>query len=179
MPRYTGLLFALILLSAEAYSDNSIVIGQGIKVEGVFESAGEWQSGYIWLVNARRTVLGPDVKGKIRITAVSHAQPTDDYLKTVQLFVLAPVSADSAASDAPKYSLLASSPLDRNGQYCVWLKPSEISIPLSDTDVERDEHGAYCFSKASLLKAARSLRSREEARLTPETSTHSAAAVRL
>jgi hypothetical protein len=34
-------------------------------------------------------------------------------------------------------------------------KPSEIAIPLSDAEVERDEYGAYCFSKKALLEAAK------------------------
>lgn len=156
MPQRTGLLVALVLLAADASADNSIVIGQGIKVDGVCEAAGNWESGYVWLVKARRTVAGPIVKGKIRVIAASHAQPKDRYLKTVQLFVLAPVVGDGAASGAPKYSLIASSPLYGRDQYCIWPKPSEIAIPLSDAEVVRDEHGAYCFSKASLIEAAKS-----------------------
>jgi hypothetical protein len=156
MPHRTGLLAALVLLAADAYADNSIVIGQGIKVDGVLELPGDWESGYVWLVKAGRTVSGPIVKGKIRVIAASHAQPKDSYLKTVQLFVLAPVVGDGAASSVPKYSLIASSPLYGHDQYCIWPKPSEIAIPLSDAEVERDEHGAYCFSEASLLKASTS-----------------------
>lgn len=156
MPHRTGLLVALLLLAVDAYADNSIVIGQGIKVDGVLELPGDWESGYVWLVKARRTVSGPIVKGKICVIAASHAQPKDSYLKTVQLFVLAPVAGDDAASDAPKYSLIASSALYNHDKYCIWLKPSEIAIPLSDAEVERDAHGVCCFSKASLLEAAKS-----------------------
>lgn len=154
MPQRTGLLAALVLLVADAFADNSIVIGQGIKVEGVLDSPGDWESGYVWQVKARRTISGPIVKGKIRVIAPSHAQPKNSYLKTVQLFVLAPVVGDDAAYGAPEYSLVASSPLYGHDQYCIWPKPSEIAIPLSDTDVVRDEHGAYCFSKGALLATA-------------------------
>jgi len=164
MSHRTGLFFALVLLAAGAHADNSIVIGQGIKVDEVHEWPGNWDSGYIWLVRARRTISGAIVKGKIRIIAASHAQPRDSYLKTVELFVLAPVVGDGAASDGPKYSLLASSPLYGRDKYCIRLKPSEIAIPLSDADVERDEHGSYCFRKTSLLKAARSLQSASSGR---------------
>jgi hypothetical protein len=156
MSNRTILLFALALLAADAYADNSIVIGQGIKVDGVLDLPGDWESGYVWQVKARRTVSGPIVEGKIRIIAASHAQPKDSYLKTVQLFVLAPVGGDGAANDTPRYSLIASSPLYGHGKYCIWRNPSDIAIPLSDAEVERDKHGAYCFSKASLLKAAQS-----------------------
>lgn len=156
MSNRTSLLFALTLLAADVCADNSIVIGQGIKVEEVLHSPGDWQSGYVWQVKARRTLSGPIVRGKIRVIAASHAQPTDSYLKTVQLFVLAPVVGDGVASGAPEYSLIASSPLYRHDRYCIWPKPSEIAIPLSDAEVVRNEHGAYCFSKASLLKAAKS-----------------------
>ena len=156
MSRRAGLLFALVLLVAGAHADNSIVIGHGIKVDGVYESAGDWVSGYVWLINARRTVSGPVVKGKVRIIAASHAQPRDSYLKTVELFVLTPVIGDGAESnDEPRFSLVASSPLYRSDKYCIPFKPSEISIPLNDTEVERDEYDAYCFSKQALLKAVK------------------------
>lgn len=166
-----GLLLALVLLVTDAYADKSIVIGHGIKVDEVCESSGDWVSGYVWLINARRTVSGPIVKGKIRIVAASHAQPTDSYLKTVQLFVLAPVVGDDAESgNEPRFSLIASSPLYGRDKYCVPFKPSEIAIPLSDAEVERDEDGAYCFSKSSLLEAAKRRRPDQSLKSTPPAS---------
>jgi hypothetical protein len=162
MSHRVGLLFALVLLVADAYADNSIVIGHGIMVDGVYESAGDWASGYVWLINARRTVSGPIVKGKIHIIAASHAQPKDSYLKTVQLFVLAPVIGGGAeSSNKPRFSLIASSPLYGRDKYCIPFKPSEIAIPLSDTKVERNEYDAYCFSKRSLLEAAKRMGSNQ------------------
>jgi hypothetical protein len=156
MSHRAGLLFALALHIAGAYADNSIVIGHGLKVDGVCESAGEWMSGYVWLINARRTVSGPIVKGKIRVIAASHAQPKDSYLKTVQLFVLAPaIGYGAESSNEPRFSLIASSPLYGRDRYCIPFKPSEIGIPLSDTAIERNEYDDYCFSKRSLLEAAK------------------------
>lgn len=160
MSHRAGLLFVLVLFVADTYAENSIVIGHGIKVDGVCESAGDWTSGYVWLIDAQRTVSGPTVKGKIRVIAASHAQPKDSYLRTVQLFVLAPVVEDGAeASSKPRFSLIASSPLYGRDQYCIPFKPSDIAMPLSDVEVERDENGAYCFSKRSLLKAAKRMTS--------------------
>lgn len=150
-----GLLLTLALFVAAARADNSIVIGQGIKVDEIQEVSGSWVSGYVWLINARRTVSGPSVKGKIRIVAASHAQPTDRYLKTVQLFVLAPITEGTGEADEPRFSLVASSPLRRGDKYCILMKPSEVGIPLSDDEVERDEQGAYCFEKRSLLESIR------------------------
>lgn len=156
MSHRAGLLFALVLFVADTYADNSIVIGHGIKVDGVCESSGDWVSGYVWLIDAHRTISGPTVKGKIRVIAASHAQPKDSYLRTVQLFVLAPVVEDGAeASSKPRFSLVASSPRYGRDRYCISIKPSDIAIPLSDTEVERDENDAYCFSKRSLLEAAK------------------------
>jgi hypothetical protein len=156
MRHYASLLFASVLLVADAHADNSIVIGHGIKVDGVHESAGDWVSGYVWLIDVRRTVAGPIVKGKIRIIAASHAQPRNSYLKTVQFFVLAPVIGDGAeCANEPRFSLIASSPLYERDKYCIPFKPSEIAIPLSDTEIERNEYDAYCFSKRSLLEAAK------------------------
>lgn len=151
----SALLLSLALLAGDACAENSIVIGQGIRVDEVFHDGGDWVSGYVWQVKARRTVSGPIVKGKIRVIAASHAQPSDGYLKTVQLFVLAPVAAGDAEKDAPKYSLIASSPLDGSGRYCVRFNPSEIGIRLSYAEVMKNERGAYCFSKAALLEAAK------------------------
>ena len=149
------LLFALALLVADARAEYSIVIGRGIKVDGVSESAEGWVSGHVWLINARRTVFGPVVKGNLRIVAASHAQPEDSYLKTVQLFVLSPVAGDiEESSSEPRFSLIASSPVYERDKYCIPFKPSVIGIPLSDTEVERDKHDAHCFSKKSLLEAA-------------------------
>jgi hypothetical protein len=159
MPHRAILLFALALLVADAHANNSIVLGQGIKVDSVCESGESWVSGFVWLINARRTISGPTVKGKLRIVAASHAQPLDSYVKTVQLFVLAPANEDVAESSSePRFSMIASSPLYRGGKYCVWFKPSEIGIPLSDAEIERDKHGAYCFSKKSLLQATKNNR---------------------
>jgi hypothetical protein len=149
------LLLALLLHFADVYAEDSIVIGYGIKVDGI-NGSGDWVSAYVWQINARRTVSGPIVKGKIRIIAASHAQPRDSYLKTVELFVLAPVIQDAAKSDDElRFSLVASSPLYERNKYCIQFKPYEISIPLNDSEVERDEHGFYCFSKQALLKAAK------------------------
>lgn len=160
MSHRAGLLFALVLLVADSSADNSIVIGHGIKVDGVCESGGDWASGYVWLIDAQRTISGPTVKGKIRVIAASHAQPKDSYLRTVQLFVLAPVAEDGAeASSKPGFSLVASSPRYGRDQYCIPFKPSDIGVPLSDTEVERDENGGYCFSKRSLLEATKRMTS--------------------
>ena len=152
-----GLLFALVIFFADAYAENSIVIGQGIKVVGEPSCIGDcWVSGYVWLIDARRTVLGPPVEGKIRMVAASHGQPKDSYLKAVQLFVLSPVIADTAeVSSDLQFSLLASSPMYGGGRYCIPFKPTEVGIPLSDSEVERDEYNRYCFSKRSLLKATK------------------------
>jgi hypothetical protein len=160
MSHRAGLFFALVLLVADTSADNSIVIGRGIKVDGVCESAGDWASGYVWLIDAQRTIAGPAVKGKIRIIAASHAQPKDSYLKTVQLFVLAPIVEDGAeAGSKPRFSLIASSPRYGRDRFCIPFKPSDIAIPLSDADVERDENGGYCFSKRSLLEVAKHMTS--------------------
>lgn len=167
--RRAVLLLAPIFLAADAYAENSIVIGHGIKVDGIFESGGDWVSGYVWLINARRTVSGPTVKGNLRIVAASHAQPKDSYLKTVQLFVLAPVARSGAESSGgePRFSLIASSPLYGGGKYCVPFEPSEIAIPLSETEVERNEHDAYCFSKKSLLEATKRMEANQPSQPTP------------
>jgi hypothetical protein len=159
MSHRAALLFLLALLVADARAENSIVIGHGIKVDGASESAGDWVSGYVWLINVRQTVSGPTVKGKLRIVTASHAQPRDDYLKTVQLFILAPVVAGGVKSSSePRFSLIASSPLYGRGKYCIPFKPSEIAIPLSDVEVERNQYDSYCFSKKSLLEAAKRMK---------------------
>lgn len=150
-----GFLSPLLLLSANVCADNSVVIGRGIKVDEVAGS-GDWASGYVWQVRANRTLSGPAVKGTVRIIAASHAQPKDSYVRTVELFVLAPVIQSKAADDSPRFSLIASSPLYKREKYCISFKPDEVSIPLNDSEVERDEHGFYCFSKRALLKAAHS-----------------------
>jgi hypothetical protein len=150
-----SLFFVFALLVADAQAESSIVIGRGIKVEDVYVT-GEWTSAYVWLIDAQRTVSGPTVKGKVRIFAASHAQPKDSYLKTVQLFVLTPVSREGAESnDEPRLSLIASSPRYGRDKYCVPFKPSAIGIPLSDAEVERDKYDDYCFTKKALLKAAK------------------------
>jgi hypothetical protein len=154
MSRHAGFLLALLLPFADTYADNSVVIGHGIKVDGVAGS-GSWVSKYVWQIKARRTLSGPIVKGTVRITAASHAQPKDSYLRTVELFVLAPViQGEEKSDDEPRFSLVASSPLYGRDKYCIPFRPYEISIPVNDSEVERDEHGFYCFSKAALLKAA-------------------------
>jgi len=149
-------LMALALHSAAASDEYSVVVGNGVKVDGVAELGDDWNTGYIWLVNAKQTVSGPSVKGRIRIVAVSHAQPTDAYIRSVQLFVLSPiVKTNPESNEEPKFSLIASSPLYKKGRYCVAFRPSQIAIPIDDAAVERDEDNDYCFSKKALLEAAR------------------------
>ena len=149
-----GFLSALFFLSANTYADNSIVIGHGIKVDGIAGS-GDWSSEYVWQIHAQRTLAGPTVKGAVRIIAVSHAQPKDSYVRTIELFVLAPVIQSKTESTAePRFSLIASSPLYKRGKYCIPFKPFEVSIPLDDSEVQRDDIGFYCFTKEALLKAA-------------------------
>lgn len=149
-----GFLSALFFLSTNTYADNSIVIGRGIKVDEVAGS-GDWSSEYVWQINARRTLSGPTVKGAVRIVAASHAQPKDSYVRTIELFVLAPVIQSKTESTVePGFSLIASSPLYKRRKYCIPFKPVEVSIPLDDSEVQRDDHGFYCFTKKALLKAA-------------------------
>lgn len=153
--QYRSILFvALVIFFAEANAEYSVVIGQGIKVDGESSPIGDgWTSAFVWLIDARRTVVGPPVKGKLHIIAASHAQPKDSYLRTVQLFVLAPIVGDTESSGEPMFSLVTSSPIYRRGRYCIPFKPSEVGIPLGDGEVERNEHDYYCFSRSSLLKA--------------------------
>lgn len=121
---------ALMFVSGGVYAENSVVIGSGIKVDTISSLGDDWVAGYVWLIDARQTVSGPIVKGRVRIVAVSHAQPTDSYLRSVQFFVLRPYNnAHSESSDEPKFALVASSPLHRSGKYCVPFKPSDIAIP--------------------------------------------------
>jgi hypothetical protein len=130
----------------------TVLLGKGIKVDGV-EDVGGWRSCYIWLINANRTILGPRIDGRVRIAAASHAQPLDSYVRKVQLFVLIPIS-DKQGHDEKgvEYSLAASSPLYQGDTFCIWRKPSEIGIPLSDEAIQIHEDGTYCFSKSSLLQ---------------------------
>jgi hypothetical protein len=152
-------LAALFLAVTDARAANSIVIGDGIEIVEVGEPLNDWVMGYVWLIDARQTISGPPVTGKVRIVAASHAQPTDAYLKTVQLFVLSPAISDGNESTTePRFSLITSSPLYRGGKYCVPFKPSEIGIPLGDPDVEQDNDGSYCFTKKALLRASKNKR---------------------
>jgi hypothetical protein len=145
-----------LITSETALSENSVVLGRGtsnshVEGRGCVDDLG-MNCWYLWELLANATVAGPRVKGHIRALTLQHTDATSKFVKSVELFILAPLGSPDPTGAT--YSILALSPKYPDGKYCVWLDPLELGIPIDKSEVSRDSHGAYCFSSL-LLKARR------------------------
>ena len=107
---------------------------------------------YVWVLDASNTVVGPRVTGRVRAIATQHSDATGQFVRSVELFVLSPI-ADSTLqkSSGAKFYLIALSPRDLRGRYCISVKPNDVGLKLDPSEVTVDsDSGYFCFN-ASVL----------------------------
>ena len=150
--------FALFLTVTTAHSEDSVVLGRGISNEHAFnlpcsQDSICMDSMFIWTFAAKRTIVGPEVKGKVRFLAAQHVDAVPRYVRSVELFILRQIDdPELIKSTGAQYYLLSSSPRYSNGTYCIWTDPEEVGLRLKKSDVTIDPTtGYYCFKKKLLL----------------------------
>jgi hypothetical protein len=110
---------------------------------------------YVWVLRARRTVVGPPIVGTVRALGMQHGDATTQLVKAAELFVLRPIDDPRVReSSGAQYYLVALSPRYPDGSYCLSVKPKDVGLELAPADIEAQPGRPYCF-KASLLDRAR------------------------
>lgn len=154
------------LLAAPALSADSVVLGIGISNRFLSGPPCQpdpddilkcWEANYVWILRAKRTVVGPRVTGTVRAILSQHVGLRPEFVKSVELFVLSPIEDQSLRISAHAgYYLVDFSSKDSNGRYCLWhTRPEEVGLHLKDTDVVSDAQGRLCF-RAKLIAAGKS-----------------------
>ena len=151
------LLVVLAAIATKVYGEDSVVLGRGISNEYASDLPCSkdsicMNSMYMWTFAAKRTIVGPEVKGKVRFLAAQHTDATPKFVKSVELFVLRPIDDKKVAeTSGAQYYLLSLSPRYENGTYCISVNPEEVGLRLQKSDVSIDrESNYYCFKKSRL-----------------------------
>jgi hypothetical protein len=85
------------------------------------------------------------VLGRTKALNFQHTDLIRTYLNSVHLFVLRPiVEVEVAHSPDVKFYLVSSSPIYKDGNYCISVDPRASGLNLKD--VVQNSHGDYCFS---------------------------------
>ncbi len=145
----------VLALSGPAVAADSVVIGQGISNSFLSEikcPAGSlcMDAQYLWVLTATRTVVGPPIHGNVRAISMQHTDATRQFVRSVELFVLHPIERTASPSSSPaSFSIIALSPRDPAGRYCLPMDPSTVGLRLDPSKVHAED-GHYCFD-AGLL----------------------------
>jgi hypothetical protein len=142
---------AIVLIASvtweTALGDNSVVLGRGISnahVEplGCIDDLG-MNCWFRWELVVNRTVAGPSVRGRIRALTLQHTDATSTFVKSVELFVLAPIGKPDPTGAT--HTILALSPRHADGTYCVILDPQQLGIPVERSQIIARADGSFCF----------------------------------
>jgi hypothetical protein len=150
-----ALLGALVITSAATASD-SVVLGHGVSnaflsQEPCAQPSPCVDASYVWVLDATRTVVGPNVAGRVRAIATQHTAATPQFVKSVELFVLRPIGDQSLKrTSRAKFYLVALSARNPDNRYCLTVKPSDVGLHLEPSMVTRDTTTGYCFSATAL-----------------------------
>ena len=84
---------------------------------------------YVIELEAKRTLAGPPVAGRVRALIVAHTEANEKYVKSIELFVLRPVeNFDAGESKSPLSSLISLSPRHSGGKYCLDTDPNSLGL---------------------------------------------------
>jgi len=162
MSRFVAFLGA-IAIASPAFAEDSVVLGHGVsnaflsrqpcpqpadkRLERICMDAN-----YTWILDAVRTVAGPRIRGRVRAVASQHTAASAQFVKSVELFVVRPIEDPAIRrTDKATYYLVALSPLDSQGRYCLSVSPTEVGLTLDPAAVKADAaSGYFCFSASAL-----------------------------
>ena len=158
MRRIATLLAFSCIAGVPAWAVDSVVLGRGVSNEFFAEIECSptdlcMDSLYVWELDAKQTLAGPIIKGRVRAVIATHTFATSKYVNSVELFVLKP-SERAEDSTSPEFSLIALSPRYRGGKYCLQIDPLSVGLDVKAT---RSTDGLFCFSRASVLRPNKSL----------------------
>jgi hypothetical protein len=111
------------LASSAAMSADSVILGHGVSNGFLSHQACPEDSicmaaNYKWVLDAVRTIVGPQVKGRVVAIASQHTDATEVFVKSVELFILRPIEDRSLRkSSGASYYLLLLSPRYPHDQY--------------------------------------------------------------
>jgi len=154
-------LFALACIAAmPALAVDSVVLGRGVSNDFFAEIECSptdlcMDSFYIWELDAKQTLAGPKVTGRVRAVIAVHTSATSKYVKSVELFVLRPVeNFEANDSKSPAFNLVALSRRYAGGKYCLDVDPLSVGLEVEST---RSTNGLFCFRRADVLRPNKSL----------------------
>ena len=158
MKRLAAVVAIGLTAGGQAPAADSVVIGHGIS-NSFFSDAPCapdlicMAARYLWILDVRRTVSGPSVVGRIRVVASQHTDANEQFVKSVELFVLKPIDDSSLQrTSGARYYLVALSARDSSGNYCLSVDPGGAGLKLDSLQVSVDaKSGFFCF-RADLLK---------------------------
>jgi hypothetical protein len=166
---FSLILVSLIAAPSSAFSSDSVVLGHGIsnyflskqpcpQPEGSNLANICLDANFIWVLSAKRTIVGPPIRGTIRAIFSQHVAATSKFVRSTELFVLRPIDDPVLRkSSHAEYYLVDLSIKGSDGRYCLWDKPEEVGLRLKDTDVVVRDEGQSCFD-ATLITERSTLR---------------------
>src|ERR1700691_5038907 len=155
---FSLILVSLIAAPSSAFSSDSVVLGRGISNYFLSKQPRPQpedsnlaniclDANFIWVLSARRTIVGPPVRGTVRAIVSQHVAATSKFVRSTELFVLRPIDDPALRkSSHADYYLVDLSPKDSDGRYCLWDKSEEVGLRLSDNDVVVRGEGQSCFN---------------------------------
>jgi hypothetical protein len=155
---------SLLTVPAPAFSSDSVVLGRGISNYFLSKQPCPQPEdsnlvnicmdvNFIWVLSARRTIVGPPVKGTVKAISSQHVAATSKFVRSTELFVLRPIDDPALRrSSHADYYLVELSTKDSDGRYCLWDKPEEVGLRLKDTDVVVDDEGQSCFNATLIIE---------------------------
>lgn len=158
MKRLLFFLPTILLAPLLAFSAESVVLGSGVSNEYASTidcppDALCMDSMYLWVFDARKTLAGPPVNGRVRALIAQHTDARSKYVRSVRLFVVKPIESDEVrrAHNATHY-LLAVSPRYEDGTYCLPMNPQSVGLEIDASRIARkSDSGYFCFA-ASLAR---------------------------
>jgi hypothetical protein len=106
---------------------------------------------YVWELKAVRTIAGPPVEGIVRAIASQHTQAKSEFVRSVELFVLRPITDQALRkSSRSNYYIVELSAKDSDDRYCLSMQPAKVGLQLDSSQVVANNDGDFCF-KANLL----------------------------
>jgi hypothetical protein len=160
MRRSTALFALGFFCAVPASAIDSVILGRGLSNEFFAELECSptdicMDSLYVWELDAKRTLAGPTITGRVRAVVSVHGLATSEFVRSVELFVLRPVEkSDADHPDLPTFSLLALSPRYPGGKYCLYIDPRSVGLEVK-TSTSSD--GMFCFRRADVLRPNKSL----------------------
>jgi hypothetical protein len=141
---------AFATLAFSAFGADSVVVGRAISnTYSAGLPCGENEicldSIYLWVIDPAKDLAGPKINGRVIAETYQHVGGNSHYLRSLRLFVLRPLTEirDAPHASDAKYYLVASSPIYKDGSYCISVDPTELGLALKNVWAGSD--GTFCF----------------------------------